>query len=313
MVFLTRRKDEMTEHTAIQAKNLRKKLQKREQRIIERLKGTQKAQTRALERYHRAEEYLQKSIARVQLIEGRLILVRQQIDDLHANPEIPSVEIEIPAWAQYIPPSSYREDTSRNTIESTDFASEARAAAKAAEENTRIAAARAAEINETTNVNLETAEVAEIEAEEEFVEAITAVTIAEITAERAAAAEALAEASSARTREARRQAKLAEEALGEIRVAIRNDLLKGDEAKHALQEAEREVTKAQASLADAEVAEEQALAAAMNAEAEAEVAEGMAYAAVDRSDTLLEEAQNALDNEPDIMRKIPNSQAQEME
>ena len=303
----------MTKHTAIQAKNLRKKLQTREQRIIERLKEAQKAQTRALERYHRAEEHLQKRMARLQLIEGRLTLVRQQIDDLHANPETPSVEIEIPAWAQYIPPSSYREDTSRNTIESTDFASEARAAAKAAEENTRIAAARAAEINETTNVNLETAEVAEIEAEEEFVEAITAVTIAEITAERAAAAEALAEASSARTREARRQAKLAEEALGEIRIAIRNDLLTGDEAKHALQEAEREVTKAQASLADAEVAEEQALAAAMNAEAEAEVAEGMAYAAVDRSDTLLEEAQNALDNEPDIMRKIPHSQAQEME
>jgi hypothetical protein len=288
-------------------------LQKREQHIIERLKKAQKAQTRALERYHRAEEHLQKRMDRVQFIEGRLTPVRQQINDLHANPETPKAEIEIPAWAQYIPPSSYREDTSSNIIESSEFASEARAAAKAAEENTRITAARAAEINETTNVNLETAEVAEIEAEEEFVEAITAVTIAEITAERAAAAEALAEASSARTREARRQAKLAEEALGEIRVAIRNDLLTGDEGKHALQEAEREVTKAQASLADAEVAEEQALAVAMNAEAEAEVAEGMAYAAVDRSDPLLEEAHKALENEPDIMRKIPHSQAQEME
>ncbi len=121
----------MTEHTAIQAKNLRKKLQKREQRIIERLKGAQKAQTRALERYHRAEEYLQKRMAHVQLIEGRLILVRQHIDDLHVNPEMHSVEIEIPEWAQYIPPSSYREDTSSNTIKSTGFASEARAAAKA--------------------------------------------------------------------------------------------------------------------------------------------------------------------------------------
>ncbi len=300
----------MTEHTAIQAKNLRKKLQKRELRIIERLKEVQQAQARALERYHLAEERLQKRMARVQLIEGRLTLVRQHIDDLHANPETPSVEIEIPAWAQY-PPSFSGEDTSRNTIESTDFASEARAAAKAAEENTRIAAARAAEINETTKVNLETAEVAEIEAEEEFVEAITAVTIAEIAAERAAAAEALAEASSARTREARRHAQLAEEALGEIRVAIRNDLLTGDEAKHALQEAEREVTKAQASLADAEAAEEQALTAAMNAEAEAEVAEGMAYAAVDRSDPLLEEAQEALDNEPDIKKEIPHTQEME--
>jgi hypothetical protein len=145
------------------------------------------------------------------------------------------------------------------------------------------------------------------------VEAITAVTIAEITAERAAAAEALAEASSARTREARRQATLAEEALGEIRVAIRNDLLTGDEAKHALQEAEREVTKAQASLADAEVAEEQALTTAMNAEAEAEVAEGMAYAAGDRRNLLHEGAQEANDDESDITPKIPHTQAQEME
>jgi hypothetical protein len=295
--ILGSRKVVMTEHTAIQAKNLRNKLQKREQRIIERLIEAQQAQARALERYHRAEERLQKRMASVQLIEGRLTYVRQHIGDLHAIPETPPVEIEIPAWAQYTPSFS-GEDPSHNTIESTDFASEARAAAKAAEENTRIAAARAAEV-------------AEIEAEEEYVEAITAVTIAEIAAERAAAAEALAEASSARTREARRKAQLAEEALGEVRVAIRNDLLTGDEAKHALQEAEREVTKTQASLADAEAAEEQALTAAMNAEAEAEVAEGMASAAVDRSDSLLEEAQEALDNEPDITREDPHTQEME--
>jgi len=303
----------MTEQTASQTKNLRKKLQKREQRVLERLKEAQQAQAKALERYHRAEERLQKRMACVQLIEGRLTLVRQQIEDLHVNPAIPSVEIEIPAWAQYTPPSATDEDTSNNTIESTDFAREARAAAKAAEENTRTAAARATAINETINVNLKTAEVAEIETEEEFVEAITAVTIAEITAERAAAAEALAQASSAHTREARRQAQLAEEALGEIRVAIRNDLLTGEEAEHALQEADREVTKAQASLADAEAAEEQALTAATNAEAEAEVAEGMAYAAVDRSDPLLEEAHEAADNESDITRKISHTQTQEME
>jgi hypothetical protein len=303
----------MTEQTASQTKNLRKKLQKREQRVLRQLKGAQRAQARALERYHLAEERLQKRMASVQLIEGRLTLVRQQIDDLDANPTMPSVEIEIPAWAQYTPPSSTGEDTSGNTIESIDFAREARTAAEAAEENTRTAAARAAAIKETTNVNLETAEVAEIETEEEFVEAISAVTIAEITAERAAAAEALAQASSAHTREARRQAQLAEEALGEIRVAIRNDLLTGEEAEHALQEAEREVTRAQAFLADAEAAEEQALTAAMNAEAEAEVAEGMAYAAVDRSDPLLEETQEAVANESDITRKISQMQKQEME
>ena len=80
-----------------------------------------------------------------------------------------------------------------------------------------------------------------------------------------------------------------------------------------MQEAEREVTKTQPALADAEAAEEQALTVAMNAEAEAEVAEGMAYAADDRSNLLLEGVQKADDNESDYTRKIPHTQAQEME
>ena len=334
----------MTEQTPSQTKNLRKKLQKREQRILVRLKKAQQAQEKALERYHRAEERLEKSMSRVQLIEGRLTLVRQQIDDLNENPTVTSTETEIPAWAQFIPSSSTDEEKFGSIIEPIDFAREARAAAEATEENTRMAAARAAEISKVNELNLETAEehtqstfeeaaeVAEIEAEEEIVEAITAVTIAEITAERAAAAEALAEASSAHTREARRQVLLAEQALGEVRVAISNGLLTGKEAEHALQEAEREVTKVQAFLAAAEAAEEQAVTAAMNAEAEAEVAEGMAYAAVDRSSTLLEEAQEqhnleeatweiyqsystqeAVDNESDITLKIPHAQTQEIE
>src|SRR5690242_21451408 len=105
----------MTEQTTSQAKILRKKLQKREQRVLERLKEAQQAQEKALERYHRAEERLQKRMASVQLIEGRLTLVRQQMDDLQVNPEAPSVEIEIPAWAQYTPPSSSNEDTSGNS------------------------------------------------------------------------------------------------------------------------------------------------------------------------------------------------------
>jgi len=302
----------MTGQTASQTKNLRKHLQKREQRVLERLKAAQQAQQKAFERYHRAEERLQKRMASVQLIEGRLTLVRQEIDDLHVNPDLPSDEIEIPAWAQYSPLSSTNEDTS-NTIVSTNFNWEARAAASAAEENTRTAAARAAEINKTTNVYLETAEIAELEAEEEIVEAFTAVTIAEITAERAATAEALAQTSSAQTREARRKAQLAEEALGEIRVAIRNNLLTGEEAKHALKEAEREVSKAQASLADAEAAEEQALNAAMNAEAEAEVAEGMAYAAADSSNLTIEEERAEFKSEPGITPQFPHSQTQEME
>src|SRR5712691_1649312 len=123
----------MTEQTPSQIKNLRKKLQKREQRILVRLKEARQAQEKALERYHRAEERLQKRMARVQLIEGRLTLVRQQINDLQVNPAVPSVEIEIPTWAQYTPPSSAGKDTSGNIIESTNFAREARAAAEAAE------------------------------------------------------------------------------------------------------------------------------------------------------------------------------------
>ena len=106
----------MIEQTASQKKNLRKKLQKRQQRVLERLKEARQAQARALERYHRAEERLKKRLARVQIIEGRLTLVRQHLDDLLANPETPTVEIEIPAWAQYTPPSSTSEDTSGNTI-----------------------------------------------------------------------------------------------------------------------------------------------------------------------------------------------------
>ena len=141
----------MTEQTPSQTKNLRKKLQKREQRILVRLKEAQQAQEKALERYHRAEERLQKRMARVQLIEGRLTLVRQQIDDLHVNPAVPSAETEIPTWAQFIPPSSTDEEKSGSILEPTVFIREARAAAEAAEENIRMAAARAAEISEVTH------------------------------------------------------------------------------------------------------------------------------------------------------------------
>jgi hypothetical protein len=329
----------MTGQTPSQMKNLRKKLQKREQRILGRLQAAQKAQARALERFHRAEIRLQKRISSVLRIEERLALVRQQLDELNTSPAVPAAETEIPAWAQFIMPS----DEAESITEPADLAREARAAAEAAEENTRLAAARAAEISETAEIETveveehpqspleEAAGVAEIEAEEEIVEAITAVTVAEITAERAAAAEALAQASSAHTREARRRAQLAEQALGEIRVAIRNSLLTGEEAEHALQEAEREVTHAQAYLADAEAAEEQALTAAMNAEAEAEVAEGMAYAAVNRTGPLLEEEQEQGDreeatweifqsyssqesvDESDITLKIPRVGTQETE
>ncbi len=328
----------MTEQTPSQMKILRKKLQKREQRILARLQGAQKAQARALERFHRDEARLQQRISSVHRIEGRLTLVRQQLNELNASPAVPSIETGIPTWAQ----SNVASDEAESITEPTGHATEARAAAEEAEENTRLATARAAAISETARKETvegtppsppeEPAAVAEIEAEEEIVEAISAVTIAEIAAERAAAAEALAQASSANTREARRRAQLAEQALGEIRVAIRSDLLTGEEADHALQEAERGVTRAQASLADAEAAEEQALTDAMNAEAEAEVAEGMAYAAVDRTGPLLEgekeqgdreeaewevfqsySSQEEVDSESDITLKIPRAGTQETE
>src|SRR5690348_15510774 len=130
----------MTGQTASHAKNRKKKLLKREQRVQKRLKAAQQAQARALEHYHRAEDRLQKRISRVHNIEGDLILVRERLDDLQTHPEQASGEIEIPSWAQYIPHASYHEDTSSNTGEASIFALEARAAAEATEANTRLAA-----------------------------------------------------------------------------------------------------------------------------------------------------------------------------
>jgi chromosome segregation ATPase len=158
-------------------------------------------------------------------------------------------------------------------------------------------------------------DIAEIEEEEEMVETLAAKTIAEIAAERAASAEAIAEASSVHTREARRRMHVAELALGQVRLAIRNGTLSGEEAEVALQDAEDELTRASAFLADAEATEEQALNNAMNAEAEAEVAEGMAYAAEqeleDREQEPLpdvstaEDAPAEEDNESASTQKLP--------
>src|SRR6266487_4243691 len=125
---------------------------------------------------------------------------------------------------------------------------------------------------------LEIVQVEEINEEEETLETVAAMIIADAAAIAAAEAEALAEASSARTREARRAALEADRVLGTIRLAIRNGALVGDEAAAALMAAERDATHAHAVLADAEATGERALTAAMNAEAEAEVAEAMALA-----------------------------------
>jgi hypothetical protein len=353
----------MVDHTPSRDKNLRKKLQKREQRILAQLQSAQQAQAKAQQRFQRAEARLQKRIARVGRAEERLTLVRQQLDELLASPPVEtqsiapatadetrdtvgsqsiapstSAETEATVGAQFIAPSPTDETGDRVEIQSiaptTAPVQQARAAAQAAEENARLMAGRApgvASRQEQADLrhHLEQ-EVQQIEAEEEVVETITAVTIAEITAERAAAAKAFAEASSAHTRDARRRAEEAERALGEVRISIRNGLLTGEEAEISMQRAEHRVTRAQAMLADAEAAEEQALNAAINAEAEAEVAEGMAYATVNHNASLLEEEQGereraeqevsqtylpqeAVEGEPDITLKIPHVNPQETE
>jgi len=163
----------------------------------------------------------------------------------------------------------------------------------------------------------------EIEEEEEAVEAVAAMMIADVAAAAAAEAEALAEASSARTREARHVALQADQALEEVRLAISSGALSGEDAEDYLRDAERNATRAHALLADAEAAEEQALKAAMNAEAEAEVAEGMAMAANDRAETTLEDpASSVSTNEntqpadggsDDITLKMPTVHNQENE
>ncbi len=130
----------------------------------------------------------------------------------------------------------------------------------------------------------EIAQVEEIDEEEEVIETVAAMIIADAAAIAAAEAEALAEASSARTREARAAAQRADQALASVQQAIYAGLLVGEAAAEALKAAERDATHAHAVLADAEAAEERARNTAMNAEAEAEVAEGMAFAAGDHNE-----------------------------
>ena len=131
--------------------------------------------------------------------------------------------------------------------------------------------------------------VEDIEEEEELVSGVAAMMIADVAAAAAAEAEAMAEASSARTREASYAAQQADQVLEEVRAAIASGALSGEDADRYLQSAEHEATRAHALLADAEAAEERALNTAMNAEAEAEVAEGMALAAKDQAEEGFEE------------------------
>lgn len=131
---------------------------------------------------------------------------------------------------------------------------------------------------------VELAAVDEIEEEEETIETIAAMIIADAAAVAAARAEAQAEASSARTREARTLAQAADVELERVRAALEDGTLNGPQAYGMLLAAEREATRAHAALLDAEVAEERARREAMNAEAEAEIAEGMALSSEARFD-----------------------------
>lgn len=124
--------------------------------------------------------------------------------------------------------------------------------------------------------------------------------LADIAAANAAEAEALAEASSVRTREARRLALQAERALGEVRLAIRNGTLGGEEATARLQFAQRQATWAFALLADAEAAEEQAKHVATQAEAQAEVAEGLNPDDSDQEDARLAQHIAAMASSDDV-------------
>ena len=309
-----------------------KKLRKREQRALERLQEARKAQSKALERFQRAEARLQKRKERLQRVEGHLTLLRQQLE------QIPGQGTEHQPLSPTQPDTdSYRVGAGLAPALVVPFApalviplapalgiENARAAAEAAEEHARLAAERASEIAEIPQQAEPFAlpeEIASIEEEEELTSALTAETIAHITAERAAKAEVIAEISSKQSREAYRHAQDAEQALIEVRAAIRSGALSGEEAQEALWRAEHAVTRAQAFLADAEANEEQAVKAAMNAEADAVVAEGMAFAAVDHIALLVaaSEMQNssreehALENndDADITTKISITRPQE--
>ncbi|HAT45771.1 MAG TPA: hypothetical protein DCS90_11790, partial [Ktedonobacter sp.] len=95
----------------------------------------------------------------------------------------------------------------------------------------------------------ERARMEEIEEDEEVVAAVAAMMIADVAAASAAKAEAIAEACSARTREARHDALQADRVLEEVRAAIASGAFSGEDANRYLQSVEREATRAQALLA----------------------------------------------------------------
>src|SRR5260370_14115677 len=169
-----------TEQQPTRNKDLRKKVEKREQRMLALLQEAQQVQATALDRFRRAEARLQKRTARLERAEKRLRLVRQQLEVLHASS--PAVEPPVAS-----PTLDETGDTMGSTHEAPptesdiDRVKEARAAAGATEENVRRAAERAATVaqEQPQSARAEPAEIAKIEAEEESVEAVASVTIPE--------------------------------------------------------------------------------------------------------------------------------------
>src|SRR5579884_2091276 len=68
------------------SEEISRKLHKREQRALERLQEARQAQAKALERFRRAEMRLHKRTARVQRIEGKIAIIRQELDRLSHAP-----------------------------------------------------------------------------------------------------------------------------------------------------------------------------------------------------------------------------------
>lgn len=268
-------------HQSKKYRDVEKKLRKRERRLLERLQEAQQAQSNALERFRRVEARLLKRIVRVQCLEECLATIRQQLEALAA------------AQPQRISTRSSTELSANDTSESVHEeqpaiqAAQSEADAGAAGDATVQPALPEQEATSSPNgtpSQLDYTYIAEIDEEEEIVEATAAISIANVAAAAAAEAEALAESSSVRTREARIAAQQADQVLSQVRTDIQNGVLTDEQAETALLDAERAATHAHAVLSDAEAAEERAVRAAMDAEAEAEVAEGMAFAVEDRSE-----------------------------
>src|SRR5260221_11426063 len=135
----------MTDQQPTQNKNLRKKLQKREQRMLALLQEAQQVQAKALDRFRRAEARLQKRTARLERAEKRLRLVRQQLEVLHAS----SPAAEPPVASPTLDETGDTMDSTHQappTESDIDRVKEVRAAAGANEENVRRAAERSATV-----------------------------------------------------------------------------------------------------------------------------------------------------------------------